>query len=425
MDEPNILLITVDCLRADHMSCYGYHRKTTPFIDDICNRSTIYMNHMSNGPTTPNSFPSIMCSRYRLEMPGLELPKKWITIAEMLKEINYNTIGMSSRNPWTSEYFGFNKGFDSFRDYMETSPESLFEAEKMGGVARSIKHIYDIINGAAQNKKIQDLRFGKDVIDKLKDMKKPWFMWVHFMDTHTEYFPEKLYYGEKRLNMTWYVMILNKIVTMNKHPKIKVKYDLIDLYDSAMRQIDEIIGKMMSMIDNDIMVVITSDHGEAFEEHGRWTHQHYSMYNELLKAPLIIHYPNQQEQEIIEIPSNSVDIMPTIADVTGAFIPPIIRGESLLNGVGNRPIFHEGLRARSIKTIKHNIPRTRGVTINNKRLLVRYDPGEMQLYDLSTDPEERNNLVDSEDHIDTKNHLLSLIENMIENEKKTIQMEMT
>lgn len=427
MNPPNILLITVDCLRADHMSCYGYERQTTPHIDEFCKLSTIYRNHMSNGPTTPNSFPSIMCSRYRFEMPDLGLPEKWITIAEMLKEIDYNTVGMSSMNPWTTSYFGYNKGFDVFKDYMDDiDANSLFDVEKMGRIKWIVKHIYDFIDGAMDRNQEQDLRFAKDVVGEIQKLKNtsPWFMWVHYMDAHTDYFPEHIHYGNKRLNTKWYVNILNKIVVTEKHFSVGIRNDVMDLYDSAIRQVDEAIFNLIENVDlENTMVIITSDHGEAFEEHGKWVHQYQSMYNELLGVPLIIHYPGQCDSEDFTMPTSSVDILPTISDVAGAFLPSAMRGSSLIGDMKKRPIFHEGLRDRSLEFTRHDIPRMRGVTFNGRRMMVGYNPDIRRLFDLDADPNEKENLVDNSHYDDTKRHLLELIMDMKENQKRTISLE--
>ena len=120
---------------------------------------------MSNGLTTPNSFPSIMCSRHRLEQPALSLPRKWITISEMLKEVGYNTVGMSSMNPWTSSYFGYDRGFDVFKDYMDRiDRDSIFESERMGKIKqmknlqvdeKELVHIEAIINSMTPHERYQ------------------------------------------------------------------------------------------------------------------------------------------------------------------------------------------------------------------------------------------------------------------------------
>ena len=94
----NVVLITIDSLRADHINCYGYKRKTTPNIDEFGKQSTIYENTYSNGPNTPNSFPSIMFSRYILEAKNFKLPKNWKSIASILKKEGFNTIGFKIAN---------------------------------------------------------------------------------------------------------------------------------------------------------------------------------------------------------------------------------------------------------------------------------------------------------------------------------------
>jgi len=346
----------------------------------------------------------------------------------MLKEVGYNTVGMSSMNPWTSSYFGYDRGFDVFKDYMDRiDRDSIFESERIGKIKQMIKHIYDFIDDAMDRNREQDMRFANDAAKELQGLKSkdPWFMWVHYMDAHTDYFPEHICYGNKRLNMKWYINILNKIAVMDKHFSLDIKNDIIDLYDSAVKQADKAISRLVANVDTkNTMVIITSDHGEAFEEHGKWVHQYSSMYNELINVPLIIHYPGQEDSVEFTEPTSSVDIMPTISDVTGAFLPSIVRGSSLLGDLEERPMFHGGLRDRWMEFEKQDdIPMARGVTFKGKRMMVGCNPDESRLFDLDTDPDERENLVNDGHYECMKNYLSGLIMGMRDNEKRTIILE--
>ncbi|HEC93049.1 MAG TPA: hypothetical protein ENI51_08685 [Candidatus Atribacteria bacterium] len=117
----NVVLITVDCLRADHMSCYGYHRNTTPYMNSLAEKSLFFKNAFANGPNTRHSVPSFLTSTYPLlflqEAQGGKIHPGRKTIAEILKNNGYTTAAIHS-NPYISAFYGYNRGFDFFNDFL-------------------------------------------------------------------------------------------------------------------------------------------------------------------------------------------------------------------------------------------------------------------------------------------------------------------
>jgi len=121
--SPNVILITIDCLRADHVGSLGYARPTTPHIDAIARRGTIFTQALSNGPKTSASFPSILTSTYPLMYGGTAyLAEDRTSIAEVLKNHGYSTVAFHS-NPFLSSSYGYNKGFDTFWDAIQETPQ--------------------------------------------------------------------------------------------------------------------------------------------------------------------------------------------------------------------------------------------------------------------------------------------------------------
>ena len=425
MEKPNILLITVDCLRADHMSCYGYDRETTPVMNNIFRKGgyEIYRNHMTNGPTTPNSFPSIMCSRYRLEMNGLSVPNKWMTISEILKENGYRTVGMASANPWTSRYFGYHRGFSDFEDYIRDSPmDGLFKPRDWSRIERFIRNVYDIIdNKSMKMKREQDNIFQDDVVNKFIEIDKdePWFMWIHYMNAHTPYITSD--------NPDVHMRFVNKMISMDRTIAKVFASKTIELYDDAIKEIDENIGLIIKDVDENTMVIITSDHGEAFNEHNFWEHHFDSMYEECLKIPLVIKYPEyiDIEYDNTNLPSSSVDIMPTISEVTNGYLPPVVRGISLLGDTKSdgRPIFHEGMDNLGIFDNQTKCRVMRGITYDGIRMVRNETSNTVKMFDLSNDSEEKYDISGNVEYKSIFNDILNILNEMISNEKKTSILE--
>jgi len=148
----NIILITVDCLRADHMSCHGYHRNTTPFIDGLARKSMFCKNAFSNGPNTRHSVPSFLTSTYPLlflsEVESGKFHRGRKSVAELLKERGYTTAAIHS-NPYVSKFYGYDRGFDYFNDFLVGQVEDEIKRNKIH------KTLNETIKGFKANKRFQ------------------------------------------------------------------------------------------------------------------------------------------------------------------------------------------------------------------------------------------------------------------------------
>lgn len=435
-DLPNVLLVTIDCLRADHMSCYGYERKTTPHIDRYTNKGfTIYRNHLSNGCSTPDSFPSIMCSRHRLEMLDNNLPKKWTTIAQMLKDYDYTTVGLVSANAFVSKFYGYHRGFDVFED-MTDGP--MRGRDHWGKMKILVNDVCDVLLDIDKkyNRDLEFSELARKEIKKLTNQEDPWFMWTHYMDVHVPYSCSGMDFGKWRLyNVPYYDKILNKIVMKQEHLKLDLTRDVMDMYDSSICQVDRGVGYLLHELERsnklkDTIVIITSDHGECFEERGTWQHPFYGVYEEQLRTPLIIRYPgNHPYQTVNDYEATcAADILPTIADVIGCYEPPIIRGRSILklkDVEEERTIFHEG-RVRKFLRHERNMPLiVRGATRGNYRLVLenRQLRDRQRLHDIKVDKRENKNMIKDPGYSNITKSLQESISRLTKDENRTLELE--
>jgi arylsulfatase A-like enzyme len=454
--KPNIILITIDSLRADHVSCYGYKRKTTPNIDKLGNQATIYKNAYANGPNTPNSFPSIMFSRYILESENFIIPKYWQSIAGVLKKNGYYTIGLNSGNSLISKFFGYGKGFDIFKSYLNYSFEwddkkliKILEGRKstkktkiqkskiMNLITRIVKFIEDIIIFDFTKKKITlDQKFSLDAVNTISNLKSPFFIWIHFMDVHFPYVPQKRFrvFGKTKSISHMGLRILNYFVRFNWNCNKKIIRKIISIYDGSILQVDEFIGKILSSLKqnkkfNNSMVVLTSDHGECFKEHGNFYHYTYDAYNELLRVPLVIKYPHQKSSNTINNKVSLINLLPTITDNINIDNQRIVKGKPLpkFNEINKEVIYAEGYDLLDVseiitKSIKLK-PRIYSVISNNRKIIIDNHNNRNMLFNLSNDPNEEHNLIGKE-----KNNLLKLtkkLDDHISKERKIMNFEKT
>lgn len=407
----NVILITIDALRADHLPFMGYKRNTSTFLHKMAKEGTIFTRAFSNSCWTAAAFPSIFSSDYPVLGDKYGIDNR-IVIQEILKDRGYQTAAFHS-NPWLSKHHKYDKGFDYFEDYLD---KSYIESEGKNSRARIKKHVgkfiqtynclYTIFNILRRTKSlllpnkynvpyIDALTLTNDVISWLKNRRKePFFLWVHYMDPHDPQvyapLPNKiqapLNKGElkKRLHRT------------NGSERICVNClaDFINRYDSRIRYVDYAIENLFAylgknnILDNSLLI-ITADHGEEFLDHGNFGHLP-KLYDELIHVPLIIKGPNIPKSKKIDKLVQHLDIAPTILDMLDFSVPKSFLGENLFEETERQGIISEvsnELRTNEIDLSK------RKVAYRTKEWKYIYSAdGKDELYNIKEDPREERNL---------------------------------
>jgi arylsulfatase len=305
----NVIIILVDTLRADHMSLYGYPRPTTPFIDRLAEESVVFERARSQAACTFPSVNSVLTSRYpfdfyRMGEGEMGIPAEYSTIAEILRGDGYRTIAVSSspivratpskENPSG----GFGRGFDVFDEHCLWNNARCVNA-------RALK--------------------------ALEGVEEPFFLYLHYMDPHGHYSPPETYEKVFAGPYDGYDFIAagdhNPIAAMlfSDGPQLDIGerdiQHLVDLYDDEIRYCDQQLQLLMERLQRDglldrSLLVVTSDHGEEFMEHGQVGHCR-GVWDTLTRVPLIIRSPDITGGVRIESAVQLVDIVPTICDELG------------------------------------------------------------------------------------------------------------
>ncbi|MFC1657560.1 sulfatase [Candidatus Moduliflexota bacterium] len=342
--KPNILLFSIDTLRADHMGCYGYKRNTTPVIDDLAKRSTLYWETLAPAPWTLPSHAGMLTGVHPYRLGILDrngaLPSGTRVLAEYLKADGYATAGFVDDIPggWIGAERGFGKGFDSYTHL----PDEL-ESE----------YHYDM--AATADAVITWLRE--------KDPDKPFFVFMHTKSVHalpgdhpsrdSRKFPydkpepyRTMFLNDQERQLHWtdprygeavkYLRGVNELVAEgkldgNQLPELRISA-LKGQYDAGIFYTDKHFGRVLKELDergiaDRTVVIVTSDHGEAFMEHNLLLHK--EVYRQLLRVPLIIHLPWENEGRVVNKWASLMDIVPTILDLTGVPFPQSIQGSPL------------------------------------------------------------------------------------------------
>ena len=424
MKRPNIILISIDTLRADHLTCYGYHKKTTPNIDRIANEGTIFLRNYSTGVWTPPGHASMLTGLYVSEHGVYgenRLSESIPTIAVKLKENGYQTAGFVN-NSQVGELVGFEKGHDTFVEVWKgIKPKSTIE-RIINGLHRRIKSGlgYEDMGAGKTN------RLFANWIENHIDKNKPFYTFLHYIEPHNPLNPPRSY-KNKYLKQAYKRIDAEKIKKVAYNPLICFVEDLnlneeeIEvlklLYDAEIAYTDSKIGEIVSMLKrnnvyDDTMIIITSDHGEHFGEHGFWSHVA-SLYNEVLHVPLIMKFPKgiKRISEVNEC-TQLVDIFPTVMEVTGVSKDDLnnTSGVSLVYGSSNNTKFHNHLFSEWEGRVPYfiqskldkpgssvdldRIKSRMWMVSDGKYKYISIENGQKELFDLNNDVNEQNNLYD-------------------------------
>ena len=392
--KKQIILISIDTLRGDHITPYGYLRDTSPHLAELVKDAVYYSNAYTNGCWTHPSHMSLLTgtlpSRHGINKPLVpsedrkyqKLNESLLNIAEVLKRCGVETVKFA-RLP---DALGYGKGFDT------NNAIDPFEA---------------------------DWTFGW-LLKELEDRtQKDFFLFIHTWKVHAPY-QSSYYLAKERLKEEILYYMKNPHMLPNAGRKIATRYglflkengflnvrDCVDMYDGGIRYVDDYVGRLIDKtkqlgIYNNLMIVVVSDHGEHFAEHGQPPFYNFhgtDYYEEYIKVPLIIKYPLQavnaeKRRDTVSL----IDVFPTILDFYDLEVPEFAQGDSLLKPRSKRKshIVSEAViqGVAEIKMIRaDNLKYIVTMSAPSNRERVNWDAvTDRRLFDLNNDPSEEKNL---------------------------------
>jgi len=327
-----VVLITVDCLRADHLGCYGYDRPTTPNIDAFASDNTRYEHAYANSPGTRWAFQVLHTGLPTISIQGLGIPEDSQPLAERFKENEYSTGGFAV-NGFVSREYNYDRGFDTYYSITDSSDSYSFpkrlglEIDRLIGNSYIRKNVFVPLNNFVQQTRSENNQYrpqhsDADTVDSAiefinQNQGEEYFLWVHLMDAHTPYGYWPAHLKEIRGDTN-----TPHSIRPGKEGKVasgrKPAPEVIDSYDAAIRSADEQIGKILESISDEATTIITGDHGEEF---GHYSDFHEaSLYSSMTQIPLIIRTQNI-EPGVTQTPVQHLDIPPTVLYSAG-ITPP-------------------------------------------------------------------------------------------------------
>jgi arylsulfatase A-like enzyme len=352
-DAGNVLLIVVDTLRADHLPAYGYSRGKTPHLDALTNEGVVFEHFFANSSWTRPSFASILTGRYASSHQTMRksdsLPNAIVTLPEALQDAGYATVGVVT-NYNVAPFFNFHQGFDAYH-YLE--PEFVLGANDTAAKLLLVQFMRQRIetyrakrNQVEAGSAYQDAaKVNAELLSMLAQKPgEPWFAFVGYMDPHDPYYPHP-YDG------TGYSRAAHQKPEPHEAPRMR------ELYDGEITYWDAQFGQLVSELKqlgvyDQLTIVVTSDHGEEFMDHGGYWHGT-TLYDEQLRVPLIVKLPRGgQAGTRVSHWVESIDIMPSLLRLQGIAIPEGVQGKDWMLPT-DQPFAeedHEGNVLRSLRT---------------------------------------------------------------------------
>jgi arylsulfatase A-like enzyme len=382
--KPPIIVIIIDTLRADHVGAYGYARPTTPNLDRFSAGAIRFANaHAASSWTVPSMaslFTGVSPWNHGVvkaeadlspEQVGyqLTLNDQFVTLAETLKAAGYETYGVTA-NYHLHEKYGMAQGFDHYEafGFRDREPVDLQLKDWLAALQRT------------------------------RRQGKPYFLFIHYFDPHHPYFPIEPFINEWRPNYDRQEIqdlavknfrgLLDKGYFLDNADKMQL---LVDLYDSEIRACDDSVGRWLGELPDvgRALVLITSDHGEAFGDHRNMIHGS-DLYGETLRVPLWLRLPDGKHAgAVVNEHVSLLDIYPTLAAVVGAKPPDYVEGVDLLPVVDQKA---PATRLLFAATERATDQVWRAAIRAPYKLVYHVNQKRKELYDLSADPSEQHDL---------------------------------
>jgi arylsulfatase A-like enzyme len=375
----NVVLVTVDSLRADAIAPYD-DDEHTPVLASLGERGTTFDRAFVTGNWTPFSFPSILASRPVFADTARIGVEESSTLASVLSDADVSTAGFNAANGFLTSQWGYDDGFDEFEPFVANLGSSIYSrylathptVEAWVQLATSpVRRIGSWLGRETDERPFLDASRMFDVehaaTSFIEETDSPFFLWIHYMDVHTPYVPAPRYIREVSSDLigTHRMLTAHLRTGLGWDVGERTLADLRTLYQAAVRQVDASIGRVLDAlnergVDDETAVILAGDHGEEFQDHGHLSH-YPKLYDELIRVPLVVDVPGASARRI-DGQVGLDAIPPTVAELLDVDPPADWAGESLVSSVvdgeppADEPVVSVTVRGEDVTT--QPIPRS-------------------------------------------------------------------
>ncbi len=388
---PNVILITLDTLRPDHLACYGHPSISTPNLDRMAGRGTRFAEAVTVVPTTLASHLSILTGTtprtHGVARNGFRAGDGNRTLAEVLREHGYATAAFVSAFSLDSR-FNLTQGFDVY--------DCAYDRGFTPSVADQAQRRAQATSEAALGW-LREHRTG------------PFFLWVHYFDPHYPYDPPgkyaSLYDPDYKGGADGSMVYLDQVWRKRRFPSPEDRRHVISLYDGEISYMDEHLGNLFDSLERwklseNSIVVVVGDHGESLGEHGYDFNHGLYVYDPCIRVPLLIRGPGLPQGRVVPELVETIDLMPTVLDLLDLPVPEVVEGRSLrplLEGKpwSERTAFSEATKPWNVEPdsggVFQNAWKAKCARTREWKYILTPFADKRELYDLSHDPGEETN----------------------------------
>ena len=419
--RPNILLITMDTVRRDHVSVFGYEKDTTPNLRQFAREATVYDRAISTDgftlPTHASMFTGLYpewhgATRTTARSSGAPLPSNTPVLASILGAHGYWTAEAAANYGYLGKWTGLTRDFQSsevnraMRLIDADRPFYLREAARKA--LRTVIRTDDFDQYCLRASDINRRAFA--LLQEVRAERRPFFLFLNYMDAHAPYIPTQPFrdrFADKdnqgTVSAQDFIVLRDAVAAGRTVPSDAQQRYLISQYDAGIATIDfrvgEILAKLreLGLYDN-TLIFITADHGESFGEHNLMEHGFGALYDDQIRVPLLVKYPGQREASRSDAMVSQVDFLPTILEAAKIPPPPGLEGQSLRSprDPSSGVVFAESGPRRDEKD-NARLRGTRRAARNARFKLIWWSDGPPEFFDLAGDPAERNNRYQPDD----------------------------
>ncbi len=383
---PNVILISLDTLRADHLGCYGYPRATSPFLDSLAEDSTLFEYVYAQSPWTLPSHLSMLFSlnsaSHQVYFNDQKINRAIPSLAGYLKNRGYLTCGFTAGG-YVSPIYGFAKGFDRYDNPTKGHKERRGKDEA--------ERLFEVTDRWIENNR-----------------DKPFFLFLHTYQIHDPYVSPAPYNSmfQEDEGVPWSGLALHALLEEQGRDRVfspRERANIVALYDGEIRYTDEklllpLVARLKELdIYDNTLLIVTSDHGEEFYEHGGWLHGQ-TLYDEAIRVPLVIKFPGSEHHgRRVDSRVRVIDILPTVLDVLD-----IPTGRGKVEGLSLLPLLSEadpGDRTFISDLAHKSIPEPCPTMIATNRGGLKFifhrsigAPETVETFNLDQDPHERTDI---------------------------------
>lgn len=411
----NIVLITMDTVRADHLSTYGYGRNTTPNLTAFAAGATLYRHTVAVSNMTLATHASMFTGLYsgvhgaHYDPPaypsGRPLARGIPTIAGMLAERGYITLAVAANYAYLSPFFGLDRGFQI---YDAREPVRMIDPDLRLFLRNGVRHLVGLGWSSAEfDRKARSAeevdRGAIQLLRESRSRQAPFLLFLNYMDAHWPYLPpapfDRMFPGKLRdFTDASYEGLERDLILSKRDVTSREREHLISQYDGGIAYLDSQFGRLMGSLKelglyDDSLIIVTADHGENLGDRELLDHG-VALYHDEVNVPLIVKYPDENAGRTVDDLVSQIDLAPTILEAAGIPRPTAFAGQSLTQPVdSDRYLYSEAFPPDSPNNLAERFQRrTERAIYHHQQKFIESTKGDRELYDLDTDAEERRNL---------------------------------